>query len=153
RRVRALSAGATTRGTARRVGLALTGTVLVAVVLLGAKGFQRSAATRPPAGRPGGGATGVPLPTGRYTVTGDWVDTPFGPVQVRITIDGSRLVDITELRSPDTYGLSIQINAYAAPALRQEALAAQGPRIDAVTGATYTSQAYTQSLQSALTRA
>ena len=38
----------------------------------------------------------------------------------------------------------------AAPTLRREALAAQSAKIDTVSGATYTSEGYRQSLQAAI---
>jgi uncharacterized protein with FMN-binding domain len=112
-------------------------------------------AAKPPGAHPTGTTqTGTSsLPPGRYTVTGDTVDTPFGPVQVRISIADSRVVDVTELQAPNSHGLSRQINQYAGPMLRQQALDAQSANIDGVSGATYTSEAYAQSLQSALASA
>ncbi len=50
----------------------------------------------------------------------------------------------------DSSSRSVSISAQAAPILRQEALAAGSAKIDTVSGASYTSDAYIQSLQSAL---
>jgi uncharacterized protein with FMN-binding domain len=84
------------------------------------------------------------------TYTGDEVDMRYGPVQVRITVRGSRIVDVVALQTPDSSSQSREINDYAKPRLRQEALDAQSANIDTVSGATYTSDAYAESLQSAI---
>jgi uncharacterized protein with FMN-binding domain len=84
------------------------------------------------------------------TATGNAVDTQYGPAQVRVTVNGGKITDIeaVELQSNDPR--SQQISSYAAPILKQEALAKQSADIDAVSGASFTSASYTQSLQSAL---
>ncbi|MBQ0983107.1 FMN-binding protein [Streptomyces sp. F63] len=87
------------------------------------------------------------------TVTGGTVRTEHGPVQVRITLTGSRITAATALQSPAGDPRSEQISATAIPRLNQETLAAQSADIDTVSGATYTSDGYRQSLQSALDRA
>lgn len=110
-----------------------------------------SATPRPTATGLVGSGTG----TGRLrdgTVTGQLVDMRFGPVQVQVTIAGGRITDVTALALPDG-GRSGRISSYAAPALRNEVLSAQSASIDIVSGATYTSAAYAQSLQSALDHA
>ena len=76
----------------------------------------------------------------------------FGPVQVQVTIAGGQITDVTPLALP-TGGRSGRISSYAAPTLRSEVLNAQSAAIDIVSGATYTSAAYSQSLQSALDQA
>ena len=87
--------------------------------------------------------------TASTQVTGDAVDTQFGTVQVQVTIEGGTIVDVTALQLP-TGGRNSQESAYAEPILRSEALQAGSARIDTVSGATYTSMGYIQSLQSAL---
>jgi len=82
-------------------------------------------------------------------VNGTSVDTQYGPVQVQITVSGGRITKATAIEHP-TGGQSGDINDAAVPQLVQETLAAQSAHIDAVSGATYTSQGYTQSLQAAL---
>ena len=88
--------------------------------------------------------------SGARTATGNAVDTQYGPAQVRVTVKGGKITDIeaVELQSNDPR--SQQISSYAAPILKQEALTKQSADIDAVSGASFTSASYTQSLQSAL---
>ena len=78
------------------------------------------------------------------------MDTRWGPVQVKVTKSGGRITDITVLDAPANNPRDIEINDYALPVLKQEALAAQSAQIDTVSGATYTSEGYVGSLQSAL---
>ncbi|MFE9094599.1 FMN-binding protein [Streptomyces sp. NPDC007264] len=101
-------------------------------------------------GGTGGTGTGGSKATGTRTVTGDSVDTRYGPVQVRITLKNGRLTDATAIAYPQDNPRDQEINSYAVPQLNREALAAQSAQIDAVSGATYTSEGYQQSLQSAL---
>jgi uncharacterized protein with FMN-binding domain len=87
------------------------------------------------------------------TVTGRVVPTAYGPVQVEITVAGGTITNVNVLRYPDSGGTDQQINGHALPILVQETLDAQGSNIDMVSGATYTSAGYQESLQSALDRA
>jgi uncharacterized protein with FMN-binding domain len=84
------------------------------------------------------------------TVTGSTVQTRYGPVQVQVTIEGGVIVDVSALQLPSEDGHSASISDRAEPILREAALAAQSAEIDVLSGATYTSQAYARSLQSAL---
>ncbi|MGW0205248.1 FMN-binding protein [Streptomyces sp. NPDC003233] len=84
------------------------------------------------------------------TATGDTVQTRWGPVQVRVTTKSGKLTDVTAVQYPQDNPRDQEINSYALPQLRREALAAQSADIDMVSGATYTSTGYKQSLQSAL---
>jgi uncharacterized protein with FMN-binding domain len=81
------------------------------------------------------------------------VDTRYGPVQVAVVLAGTKITAINILQVPDQERRDIEINNFAVPVLNQEALAAQSTKIDMVSGATYTSQGYLQSLQSALDKA
>jgi len=87
------------------------------------------------------------------TYTGTAVPTRYGTVQVQVTISGGTFGDVTALHLTDADGRSVQISARAAPVLAQEAVAAQSASIDTVSGATYTSDGYLQSLQFALDQA
>ena len=87
------------------------------------------------------------------TITGQTVQTPYGPVQVQIVETGGRLTNIKALQLPNGASRSVEIAANAVPILRNEALQANSARIDVVSGATYTSDGYAQSLQSALDNA
>jgi uncharacterized protein with FMN-binding domain len=85
--------------------------------------------------------------------TGNAVDTRYGPVQVRIDVSNGKISKIDVLQYPNDRQRDVEINSYALPVLNQEALSAQSAQIDSVSGATYTSDGYTQSLQSALDQA
>jgi uncharacterized protein with FMN-binding domain len=87
------------------------------------------------------------------SIIGQAVQTMYGQVQVKIVLTGSRLTSITPLQLPNNDPRSVQIAAGAVPILRSEALKANSARIDVVSGATYTSNGYAQSLQSALDNA
>jgi uncharacterized protein with FMN-binding domain len=87
------------------------------------------------------------------TVTGDAIDTRWGPVQVKITVASGKLTDVTPVVYPTENPRDQQINAYAIPELTKEALAAGNAKIDMISGATYTSEGYIGSLQSALDKA
>lgn len=87
------------------------------------------------------------------TYTGQTVQTQYGPVQVQVTVAGGKLTDVTALQLTNSDGRSVMISQQAAPILRQEALQAQSAQIQAVSGATFTSEGYTTSLQSALDQA
>jgi uncharacterized protein with FMN-binding domain len=90
-------------------------------------------------------ATGTTQP-----VEGDAIPTRYGAVQVQLTLRGRRIVDVVVLKDPDDLQRSREIDADALPKLRAQLLAAQSAQIDGVAGATYTSQGYRQSVQSAL---
>jgi uncharacterized protein with FMN-binding domain len=77
----------------------------------------------------------------------------YGPVQVRLTFQGHRIVDAVALQTPSSHSRSVQINARAVPILRQEVLTAQSAQIDTVSGATATTQAYAQCIQAILDQA
>ena len=83
------------------------------------------------------------------TIDGPVVDSRYGPVQVEIVLSGGQLQDVVAIQLP-TGRRSGQISNAAAPILREEALQAKSASIDTVSGATYTSDAYAQSLQAAL---
>jgi uncharacterized protein with FMN-binding domain len=90
---------------------------------------------------------------GPRQIDGPVVSNRWGDVQVRITVDGGRLVDVKALQLPQDRQRSARISAFSGPELRSEALNAQSANIDIVSGATYTSDSYAQSLQAALDQA
>ncbi|MGH3210314.1 MAG: FMN-binding protein [Trebonia sp.] len=92
-------------------------------------------------------------PVAARTVTGTVANTQYGPMQVQVTLAGSKITKVTVLQRTDDGSESDQIDATAIPQLTSETLAAQSARIDAVSGASYTSSGYIQSLQSALDKA
>ena len=87
------------------------------------------------------------------TYTGDTAQTRWGPVQVRVTVAGGKVAAVDLLQVPSGNPRDAEINAQAVPILTEETIQAQSAQIDAVSGATVTSDGYTASLQSALDRA
>ncbi|MFF8405033.1 FMN-binding protein [Streptomyces sp. NPDC014846] len=108
--------------------------------------------TAAPSGGSGASGTAGSAAGQARTVTGKAVRTQYGPVQVRITLGGGRITKAEAVQAPKG-GLSDQKTQLAVPKLNQEAVAAGNADIDAVSGATYTSTGYKQSLQSALDQA
>lgn len=158
----------------KRVIGAIAGTVGGLVLLLGFKthpattgpaanaGTVAKAPTTGPSGSGarggGGGGGGASSGTsgsgsGTRTVTGDTIDTRWGPVQVRVTLSGSKITNVEAVQLPDGNPRDEEINGFAVPQLTQETLSAQSAQIDSISGATYTSDGYIQSLRSALDRA
>lgn len=150
----------------RRVILTIGGTVAGVAALLSFKthsaadvtaavpsGTTSSPSSSAPAatGTGGSGATGggTQSASGR-TVTGQVANTSYGPMQVQLVLAGQRISKVNVLQHTDTGTNSQMIDSFALPKLTSETLAAQSARIDAVSGASYTSQGYLQSLQSAL---
>jgi uncharacterized protein with FMN-binding domain len=144
----------------RRAVLATTGISALVVALLALKPHQapalagmpsRSPAVSAAPRTPGVATPGTPTATG--TFTGDPVDTRYGTVQVAATLDHGRITSVKVLQSPTRRGRDQEISSYALPRLTEEAIGAQSAHIDAVSGASYTSQGYVESLQSALDQA
>ena len=162
----------------RRVILAVTGTIAGLVALLsfkshvpsvpvaattGGSGGSSSSSTSssPSSSSPGGQTTTVPgefpqgslaskLTAGETAVDGKPANTAYGPVQIQLIEQNSKIVKVAVLVQPANTLHDIQIGAFAFPKLISETLAAQNGKIDAVSGASYTSAGYIQSLQSAL---
>jgi len=108
------------------------------------------------AARQGGTAArqgGTAAAAGAKVLTGAVDNTSYGPMQVQVTMAGSKITGVKVLQQTNTGSLSQQIDANAIPQLTKETLAAQSARIDAVSGASYTSAGYIKSLQSALDQA
>ena len=87
------------------------------------------------------------------TYTGSVEDAFYGNVQVSATISGGKISDVVFLRYPDTHSTSVMINQQAMPWLKQEAIQKQSANVDIISGATFTSQAFIQSLTNALNQA
>ncbi|MFE7208611.1 FMN-binding protein [Streptomyces sp. NPDC057611] len=143
----------------RRGVLASAATVSGLVMLLSLKPHTPPQIAADPAPAPSSGSStaggsgaagGAGRSTGTRTVTGETVQTRWGPVQVRVTLVDGRITDVTALAQPSGNPRDREISGYAIPQLRREALAAQSASIDTVSGATYTSDGYRRSLQSAL---
>ncbi|SRR5579884_3604547 len=104
----------------------------------------------PPGRRGGPPSSGGQRPSGSFS--GPVVQGMFGPVQARITVLGGRITNIA-ISAPKDNPTSQYINSIAVPLLRKETLRVQSANINAVSGATVTSEAYYQSLVSALKKA
>jgi uncharacterized protein with FMN-binding domain len=90
------------------------------------------------------------MPVGETAVDGNVASTAYGPVQIQLIERNGKIVKVAVLQQPANTLHDIQIGAMAFPQLISETLAAQNGKIDAVSGASYTSAGYIQSLQSAL---
>ncbi|MCG2623291.1 FMN-binding protein [Arthrobacter sp. I2-34] len=122
-----------------------------------AAGWQAGAAHEVAVARAGSGGT-VPAsgdgagssaaPSGSYQ--GQTVQTRYGPVQVQVTVSDGKITDVAALQLPQNDGHSARISSAVEPMLRSEVLSAQSADIQTISGATYTSEAYASSLQSAL---
>lgn len=103
-----------------------------------------------------GSRLGSPLgrpPRGAQDFSGEKIDTVYGPVQVRARFVDGRLADVSAPVAPSGNYVSDDLTAASLPVLRSEALRAQSAKVDAVSGASSTSAAYEESLQSAIDRA
>ncbi|MFJ3823849.1 FMN-binding protein [Streptomyces nodosus] len=106
---------------------------------------QQTSAAQTPQGGSGPAA-------GARTVTGDAARTPYGTVQVRLTVSDGKITGAEAVQAPQG-GTSSEKTELAVPRLNRAVLDAQSADIDTVSGATYTSEGYKKSLQSALDRA
>ncbi len=99
----------------------------------------------------GGSNSGGQYKDGTYT--GSVADAFYGNVQVRLTVSGGKITDVKFLQYPNSHSTSVYINQQAMPYLKQEAVQAQSSNVQIISGATFTSQAFAQSLSSALSGA
>ncbi len=159
----------------RRAVIATAGTVVGLVLLLGYRSEGAVKVDKVDAGAgtsstspgtnttigPGtntGTNTGTTVPTAASsssdrTYTGQDVSYRYGDIEVAVTVDGSRIVTVSVPQDDAFSPYSQTVNSAAVPILVREAVAAQGLNFDVVSGATYTSDAFAQSLQSALDKA
>ena len=161
-----------------RASVAIVGTTLSLVLLLSFKTPDTTKPRNPIAvipvptdqGSPSGGGDASPAPSssalaasptppptgtgykdGQYT--GQDFQTDYGDNQVKVIISGGRITDVQAVQLPFDRQRSAYISQVAGPLLHDEALQAQSAQIDTISGATFTSDAYAQSLQSALDHA
>jgi uncharacterized protein with FMN-binding domain len=114
----------------------------------------------PSAAPPSGGAsptpTATPTPTPAASglksgsFTGQTYANPYGNVQVQVVISGGKITDVKTIQYPNGHQQSVFINSQALPLLREEVLQTQSAKINIIGGATFTSEGYAQSVQSAL---
>src|SRR3954469_5837005 len=137
----------------RRAALAILSTIAGLVLLLTFKTSPASVdSTAAPRGAISPGGSGS-TSSSSTTVTGDAADTRYGPVQVRITMSNGAVTAVEATEYPTHDRRDQEINSYAIPQLNEEATSARSADIDMVSGATYTSEGYISSLQSALDKA
>lgn len=152
-----------------RVASALFGTIFGLIALLSFKTHApiSSLASLPTASLPdsssasssssapsvGAPSSAPPHPAATRTILGQAIQTRYGIVQIKLDVAGKTIknASFVQLTAFDQH--SADINNYAAPILLQETIQAQNANIDMVSGATYTSLGYQQSLQSALDQA
>ncbi|HEY6316141.1 MAG TPA: FMN-binding protein [Streptosporangiaceae bacterium] len=149
----------------RRVILAVTGTIAGLVALLSFKSHAPALSAAATSGTSTGsssssstavqgefptGSQAANLPADETALTGHVANTMYGPVQVQLIVRNSRIVKVAVLQQPANTINDIQIGEFAFPQLISETLYAQNGKIDAVSGASYTSAGYIASLQSAL---
>jgi uncharacterized protein with FMN-binding domain len=150
----------------RRVILAVTGTIAGLVALLSFKAHVPTVPVAATTGTGGGSSTSSSSPArtipgefqsvagaltpGETTVTGKVATTVYGPVQIELVVKSHKIVKVAVLEQPTNTIHDIQIGEFAFPKLISETLAAQNAKVDAVSGASYTSAGYISSLQSAV---
>jgi uncharacterized protein with FMN-binding domain len=155
----------------RRAATAIVVTVIAVVLLVNFKARSPALGTAAVAPRQTAAATAAPAkakaqakkrttstPKRRssataHTATGQAMQTRYGVVQVAATTVGGRLTAVRTLTMTYDNGRSQEIDVQAEPLLHQEALQAHSANIAVISGATYTSDGYIQSLQSAIDRA
>lgn len=104
-------------------------------------------------GGSGSGSTSSSTTSAATSYTGTAIDTRYGPVQVRITVSEGKITAADAIEYPSGNGRDQEINSAAVPQLNSEVVQQQSANIDMVSGATYTSNGYAQSLQSAIDQA
>jgi uncharacterized protein with FMN-binding domain len=144
----------------RRSPIVLTATVAGVAAIVGFHAREptlptaAAASTAPPAASSGSSSgtakTTTTTTKGTRTATGTAIPTQYGNAQVRVTVTNGKITKIEALQLQGNDPKSAQISAAAEPLLRQSALTKQSAAVDTVSGATYTSASYEQSLQSAL---
>jgi uncharacterized protein with FMN-binding domain len=136
----------------KRLILAVVSTIAGLITLLSFRTHPGPAAVGSLPAASLGPSPSSPAP-GTVTTLGQAVQDQYGTVQVRIVTAGRQIRSVAFAQLAGDEPVSDQINAYAGPLLLQRTLVAQSADIDTVSGATYTSDAYRQSLQSALDKA
>ncbi len=114
--------------------------------------------TAPPTAQPAPTATAQPpaVAAGQYkdgTYTGSSVDAYWGQVQVKAVVQNGQITDVQFLAYPNDRRTSQRINSIVMPYLQTEAIQAQSASVDLISGATLTSEAFSESLQAALSSA
>ena len=130
-------------------GASASGTTTTAGTSSGTSSSSSSSATTDTSSQ---AATTTPAASGPAdgTYDGSVVNTRFGTVQVQAVISGGKITDVIAVKLTDADRKSVAISQQVAPMVRSEVLTAQSAKVANISGGTYTTQAYLQSLQSAL---
>ena len=123
---------------------------MAAVLALNPDAASVSSGARPGTPATPGAGSGSGSAQGTQTATGDAIDVRWGNVQVTVTLTDGRITDIASVQLPDGDGHSARISERVWPTLVQQAIEAQSSQIAGVSGASYTSYGFEQSLKSAL---
>lgn len=99
---------------------------------------------------PGSTSTSTTTAAGTRTALGADVQYRYGELELQVTATGGRITNVQPAIDTAFDPRSSQVNSYAEPLLQSQTLQAQNANINGVSGATFTSQAYVQSLQAAL---
>jgi uncharacterized protein with FMN-binding domain len=134
----------------RRAPIVIAATIAGTAAVLG---FHPNPAAQGPVTEQPLPATTAATPGRNGVFLGTDVPNRYGDVQVQVAMRAGKLVDVRAVRLPTRDGTSQEINRSAGPQLKQQALRVQSAKVDGVSGATYTSDGYRQSLQAALDRA
>lgn len=150
-------------GLARRIApailIAVAGGVLLYLLPSGADSDTSSAedvgaettSSAAPAASGAASSSAASSSSGKRSIKGDAVNFRYGTVQVKVVLDGTTITDLKTITAPG--GGYQGWTDRAVPTMKAEILAAQSTHVAAASGATYTSKAYAQSVQSALDRA
>jgi uncharacterized protein with FMN-binding domain len=95
----------------------------------------------------------APARPGPKVIAGPVFTTPFSAIQVGVVMSRGRVVDVKTLILTGDGEHTQKLNAHAEPILRRRALEAGSAKFDVVSGATYTSESYQESLQAAIDKA
>ena len=112
--------------------------------------------TKKPSAKPSATAAPTqtaPQPSGATdgSFTGDPISIRYGTVQVKITVQGRKIVDAQAVKAPT--GSNDRYTQMAVPRLREQTIAAQNANIQGVSGASFTSYGWYKSLVSAIAKA
>jgi uncharacterized protein with FMN-binding domain len=93
----------------------------------------------------------VAVDTAAQSFTGSVANTRYGPVQVKIVVKNGKIVDAQAVQAPS--GSNDRYTQKAVPVLRQQTIAAQSANVQGVSGASFTSYGWYESLASAIAQA
>jgi uncharacterized protein with FMN-binding domain len=140
-----------------QAGTAVVSSTTASTVPVSGGASAATTGTAAPASAAPGASAAPAAPVSHASVSGSFtgksVDTPFGSVQVQIVVAAGKITDIKPLHLTDYGGRSVEISNQAVPMLHDEVLQSQSSQVSSIGGATYTSDGYLTSVQSAIDKA